>query len=161
LRIRIISFVLLLLLTSIGFTLAASWSEVAQFSDLGDYTSDYFICSHLVWRINWNYTPSASNPTNAALLVTVYQQGVNVSVSSTGNSGNVTTNGTKYVLQQGTFYLTIQIANLEHYTVVVEQDLQSVPEFPSIILLSLLTTGLAVAMILVRRHREKSKMVIG
>jgi hypothetical protein len=57
--------------------------------------------------------------------------------------------------------LTIQIANLEHYTVVVEQDLQSVPEFPSIILLSLLTTGLVVAMILVRRHPEKSKMVIG
>jgi len=67
--------------------------------------------------------------------------------------GNTTTEGTKDLVSlPGTFYLRIQIANLEHYTVVVEQDMESVPEFSSMVLLLLFVTGILVAMTLARRQ---------
>jgi hypothetical protein len=69
--------------------------------------------------------------------------------------GNETTGGTSYILEhQGTFYLMIHIVNLEHYTVVIEQDMDSVPEFSPMILLSLLTVGLLVALIVARRSKS-------
>jgi hypothetical protein len=48
----------------------------------------------------------------------------------------------------------IHIVNLEHYTVVIEQDMDSVPEFSPMILLSLLTVGLLVALIVARRSKS-------
>lgn len=145
-------FLLFLLSSNVALVRSASWSEVARFSDLGDYTTDYFNCSHVLWRINWNYTPSPSNPTMAGFLANVYQQNGSTSISSMGHFGNTTTNGTSYITQQGTFYLTIQIANLEHYTIVIEQDMESVPEFPSMVLLLVFATGIVVAMTLARRQ---------
>jgi hypothetical protein len=146
-------FLLFLLSSNIALVKSTSWSQVAQFSDLGDYQSDYFNCSHVLWRINWDYTPDPLNPTAAALLVTVFRQNVTMSITSAGNYGNVTTNGTSDVLEQGTFYLTIHIANLDHYTVVVEQDLDSpVSEFSSIFLLPFFTIAIVIAVMLARRQ---------
>lgn len=127
---------------------------MAQFSDLGDYTSDYFNCSHVLWRVNWDYTPDPLNPTYAALQVKVYQQNVSAPLySDIGNYGDVITNGTSTVLRVGTFQLAIHIANLEHYTVVVEQDLDSpVSEFSSIFLLLFFTTTIVIAVTLARRQ---------
>lgn len=156
-RVSILGFVFLLFLLSSNVALvkAASWSEVTRFSDLGDYTTDYFNCSHVIWRINWNYTPSPSNPTMAGFGVYVYSQNGNISIASILMGGNETTGGTSYILEhQGTFYLTIHIVNLEHYTVVIEQDMDSVPEFSPMILLSLLTVGMLVALIVARRSKS-------
>lgn len=154
-RVGILCFVFLLFLLSSNVALvkSASWSEVTRFSDLGDYTTDYFNCSHVVWRINWNYTPSLSDPTRAGFVVKVYPRNQSVSIASILQIGNTTTKGTSYIQnQQGTFYLTIDITNLEHYTVVIEQDIESIPESSPIVLLLLFATGIVVAMILARRQ---------
>ena len=147
------AFLLFLLYSNVALVASASWVEVTRFSDLGDYTSDYFSCSHVIWRINWNYTPSSNDPTLAGFGVIVYRQDGNVSIASIMQLGNTTTEGTKDLVSlPGTFYLRIQIANLEHYTVVVEQDMESVPEFSSMVLLLLFVTGILVAMTLARRQ---------
>jgi hypothetical protein len=122
---------------------------------LGDYTSDYFNISHIEWRIDWNYTPSSDNPTTASLGVIVYRQEGNTMITSILKSGNTTTGGVEkntYSLP-GTFYLKIGIADLEHYTVVIEQDMSSsVPELPSMVLPLLFATGIVAVMILTIRR---------
>ena len=147
-------FLLFLLSSNVALVASASWSEVTRFTGSGDYTSDYFNCSHVIWRINWNYTPSSNDPTLAGFGVIVYRQDGNVSIASIMQLGNTTTEGTKDIVSlPGTFYLRIDIVvDVEHYTVVVEQDMESVPEFSSMVLLLLFVTGILVAMTLARRQ---------
>jgi hypothetical protein len=49
--------------------------------------------------------------------------------------------------------LKIEILEVEHYTIVIEQNVESVPEFSSMVLVLVFATGIAAAMILVRRQR--------
>ena len=154
-RVGIFPFVFLFLLLTSNFAWAASWSEVTVFQGSGDYITDYFTCNHVEWRINWNYTPSLSFPTAAGFAVYVYPKNENVSIASILEMGNTTTSGTSYLHnQQGTFYLKIDVANLENYSVVIEQDLESVPEFSLMILVPLLTAGILVSVILARRQKQ-------
>jgi hypothetical protein len=68
--------------------------------------------------------------------------------------GNTTTEGTEHIISlPGTFYLKIEILEVEHYTIVIEQNVESVPEFSSMVLVLVFATGIAAAMILVRRQR--------
>jgi hypothetical protein len=79
-------------------------------------------------------------------------------IATISQEGNTTTNGTRYIHnRQGEFYLNIYVTNVESYTVVIEQDMQSVPESSPIILLPLLTTGTLVATILSRKSRASSR----
>ena len=142
-------FVFLFFLVFSNFAWAAlvSWSEVTRFTGSGDYTTDYFTCDHVEWRMNWNYTPISNYSTLAVFAVDVYPKNQNVSITSILQIGNTSENGTSYIHNQtGEFYLQFRVTNVENYTVVIEQDLESIPEFSLTILLSLFTTGIVVAM---------------
>jgi hypothetical protein len=75
-------------------------------------------------------------------------------ITSILKSGNTTTGGVENTYSlPGTFYLKIGIADLEHYTVVIEQDMSSsVPELPSMVLPLLFATGIVAVMILTIRR---------
>jgi uncharacterized membrane protein len=153
LRVTILSFVLLFFLLTSNFAGAASWSEVTQFTGSGDYISDYFTCNHAEWRIVWNYTPMSDYSEYARFTIDVLTRNETSLIGRISQEGNTTTNGTTYIHnQQGEFYLDFLVSNLTGYTAVIEQDMQSVPEFSPIMLLSLLTTGMLVAVILARRQ---------
>jgi hypothetical protein len=65
--------------------------------------------------------------------------------------GNTTTNGTIYINNHpGEFYLKFLVYNVLDSTAVIEQDIETVPEFSPIFPLSLLMAGILVAMILAR-----------
>lgn len=148
-------FLLFLQSSDVALVASASWSEVTRFSGSnGEYTTDYFNCSHVEWRIDWNYTPSPDFTEYTAFGAYVYPRNQDVIIASIFEMGNTTTNGTTYVyLRQGEFYLKISAINVENYVVVIEQNLESVPEFSPIFLLSLLMTGILVAMILGKKAR--------
>jgi len=61
--------------------------------------------------------------------------------------------------QEGTFYMNIRTANIESFTIIVEQDLNSIPEFPSWTpFLILLVVVLAVAVVYRRRlHKQNQR----
>ena len=54
-------------------------------------------------------------------------------------TGTEDTSGTSYIPEYtGTFYVYINVGATESYTIIVEQDLDSIPEFPSWIILPIL-----------------------
>jgi hypothetical protein len=117
---------------------AGSWSEVTRFTGAGtaNYATDYFNCNHAEWRIVWSYTPDQAYPNLTIFNVYAYPQGENaLFVASIFQTGATVTSGTTYVHNnEGTFYLKINVANTQNYTVTVEQDIDSVPEYPNIII---------------------------
>jgi hypothetical protein len=123
---------------------ATNWVEVTRFTGSG--TTDYFTCEHVEWRIRWEYTPSKL----AAFTVFVYEQGEDVwYIDSVFKTGDEETSGVSHIHnQKGTFYMDIDAANIENFTVIIEQDVDSIPEFtPATIAIVLVAVSvLAVAL---------------
>ncbi len=153
--IRCFVFLLILLSSNVALVTSASWSEVTRFTGSGYYKTDYFTCNHVEWRINWNYKPNSSYPESAVFAIYIYPRNASSYIGVISQYGNTTTNDTTYIHnRQGEFYLKFLATNLEGYSAVIEQDMESVPEFSPMILLPLLTTGILVAMVLARRQRH-------
>lgn len=140
---------------------AVSWRDVTRFSGSGDYTTDYFTCSHAEWAIVWAYDPISSYPQYAAFTVYVFPRDGASYIADVSQDGNTVTSGITYIHnQQGEFYLKFLVANLQLYSVTIMQDVDSVPEFSefsSMILLSLLTTGILLTMILAREKKRQHR----
>ena len=113
------------------------WNEVARFTGSG--TTNYFTCEHAEWRIRWEYKPEIFH---FLFGVYVYEQGEDVFfIEAITKSGNEQPNGVTYIHdQKGTFYLDITTANIDKFTIIIEQDLNSIPEFPSWAILPLVLT---------------------
>jgi len=135
-----------------------SWSEVTRFTGSGteQYTTDYFTCNHVEWRIRWEYVPHSSYPELTGFNVYTYPQGEDVLfINSIMKTGGQDTNGASYVHNnEGTFYMIINVANTNSYVIIVEQDLTSIPEFPSFIILPLFMIVTLLAAILYRRKHS-------
>jgi hypothetical protein len=133
----------------------ADWVEVTRFTGSGtqNYTSDYFTCTHAEWRIQWSYVSDPAYPLYAILVVTTYPQGGDVAFNLIMESGPSNTSGTSYIHnRQGTFYNKIYVTYTQSYTIIIEQDIDSVPEFSSIISLSL---SLILASLVVTIYRKR------
>jgi len=130
-----------------GIVLASleNWSEVTRFTGGTHehaHKTESFTCDHVEWRIRWGYEPRTDIPGD--------QTGIEFRVytqenpdhwfkfgSHWGESGE--TNGTNYIHDKnGTFHLEI-ISSAQNYTLIVEQDLDSIPEFPSWTILPIFT----------------------
>lgn len=123
-----------LLIVSTLATRATNWSQVTSFSGSGfdTRTTDFFTCTHIEWRISWNYIPDPTYPNLAAFTVRVYPQGSEISAISVLKMGANETSGVSYVHNNnGTFYCYISVANTQTYNVTIEQDVDSpIPEIP-------------------------------
>lgn len=123
-RSSILCSILMLFLLSSNFAWAVPWSEVTRFTGSGDYTTNYFICDHAEWRINWNYKPNSTIPEIAVFNIYVYSRNEASLIGVITEYGNTTTVGTTYIHnRQGEFYLKFRVANLEGYNAIIEQDM--------------------------------------
>ena len=122
---------------------SANWAEVMSFS--GDTYEqldeiETFTCDYAEWRIKWDYEPN-TDPGYSG--VPQYKNGMPLSICN--ENTNLTPywyffydtgvepqkNGTTYFHDRaGTFQMKID-DNIEEFTIIVEQDLNSIPEFPS------------------------------
>ena len=137
------------------FATSNNWSEVARFTYSGTdtHTTDYFTVENVDWRIRWEYVPTEFTYFN----FNVYPMGENVNfIASINPAGTGETSGTSNINNQaGTFYMKINSGNVGGYTVIVEQDLNSIPEFSSWIILPLFLTASIVALVLRKRLYRK------
>jgi hypothetical protein len=80
-------------------------------------------------------------------------------VQCDAKTGDVETSGVSYIHdQQGTFYTDIEATNIENFTIIVEQNLDSIPEFPSWTPLMIMAFAVTViAVIYKRKIRTKSE----
>ncbi|WP_455278481.1 hypothetical protein [[Eubacterium] cellulosolvens] len=154
-------FFLSIITSNIVFASSNNWSEVTRFTGSGTehYTTDFFNCEHVEWRIRWEYVPHPSLPFLALFSVYTYPQGEDVSyIDSIIKTGNNDTNGTSYIHNNdGTFYSKINVATTESYTIIIEQDLNSIPEFPSWIILPMFLIGSVIALFVGKKININAK----
>ena len=155
---------------------ADNWVEVTRFTKESvpstwwgspSGNTDCFNCDHVEWRIRWEYTPHPAVPQYAALWVEVYekkedviwrgeliQEGESVFIDKFREYGMSETDGVSYIHHQpGRFYMFISGSNIEDFTIIVEQDIDSIPEFPSWIILPLFLVATLFAIIIRTKFR--------
>ena len=137
------------------FAFSEDWSEVTRFVDEDMiFTTDPFTVEHVEWRIKWEYEPQPDIPdSHPSLEFYVYSQEQQGQwFDRVSKRGTEETNGTLYIHdKQGTFYLTI-VSAVENYTIIVEQYLATIPEFPSWMTLVVILLALT-ALVTVYRNR--------
>ena len=107
-----------------------NWVEVTRFSGdrIGISRTESFSCEHDEWRIRWEYVPNVDS--NWSVL-NIYVNDLNKRIDSVVNTDSEITNGILYINDNyGTYYLDL-ISNVPSYLIIVEQNLESIPEFPS------------------------------
>jgi hypothetical protein len=133
-------------LTSV-FASSENWSEVTSFT--GEGITDYFTCEHAEWRIRWEYTGNQIS----LFSFYVYEKGEDVFyIDYLVKMGTQETSGVTYIHdKQGEFYMNINSVNIDAFKIIIEQDLNSIPEFTSWIILPLLLTGALIVIALKKR----------
>ena len=151
------------------FALSENWIEVATFTENdGDGPTNQFTCNHVDWRIKWQYTPS-SNPHTTVFTIDIlsHQNNTTTTLYTVGNNGlkqptqsvfgQLNQTGTCYVTgQNGAFSLNI-FTFAPSYTIIIEENLESIPEFSSSIILPLFLFGTLFALIFKTRKCHKLK----
>jgi hypothetical protein len=155
-----------------------NWVEVTRFNKesvpstwWGDPSgnTDYFMVDHVEWRVRWEYTPHPAVPQYAALYVEVYekkedviwrdviiQEGESVLIDVIREYGTSETSGVSYIYNQtGRFYMFISGSNIEDFTVILEQDTDSIPEFPSWTPILIMLVAVVTVAIFYRRSLHK------
>jgi hypothetical protein len=154
----------LLLLTFIPGVFASSknWVEVDRFSG-GSWIGGtrFFLIDHVEWRIRWSWKKSFGLSLNEPIFFrfnVLDFRDEHVELVDADHK----TNGTVYLFQkrQCFYYLYIIGINLENYTIIIEQNIDSIPEFPSWLILPIfLVTTLSVIAVrknCLKAHKESN-----
>jgi len=119
---------------------SSNWVEVTRFICTKGFTTDVFVCDHFEWRIRWEYDPGHWHfPDLHTFQVITYPEGSSlIIVDMISGTPGVSQNGTNYIHENpGKFYMKISAGIMESYTIIVEQNIESIPEFPSWIIMPL------------------------
>ena len=136
----VVLFCLSLLVSTSGVALASSenWVEVTRYTGSGTELrkTDYFTCDQSEWRIRWEYVPDSQYSSLISFSVYTYPKMEGDRGPTYANIinkvGIENTNGTSYIHDYpGTFYMYINNVGTESYTIIVEQNSEYIPEFPS------------------------------
>ncbi len=145
---------LLISTSGIVFATSSNWVEVTRFTEDGTkFSTDFFTIDNVEWRIRWEYEPQPEVPEeHPTFYVYVYaQESPGTYFETILQKGTEETNGTLYIHDRnGTFFLTI-IRAVQSFTLIIEQDLTSIPEFPSWIILPLFLMLTVVAVIISKK----------
>lgn len=117
-----------------------NWVEIITFTHsvsgaafLGP--TSHFTVDYADWRIRWEINPgNGSEETSFSALV--FPDTNESSIDGVGNLGTEETNGTLNIYDhRGSFYIIVQTQNVDNFELIIEQNIDSVPEFPAWIVL--------------------------
>ncbi|MFC1487317.1 nitrous oxide reductase family maturation protein NosD [Thermoproteota archaeon] len=128
-------FCVLVSTSGVAFASSENWVEVTRFTGSGTelLKTDYFTCNQTEWRIRWEYIPDLQYPNLISFSVYTYpimegDRGPTYA-NVINKVGIENTSGTSYIHDYpGTFYMYINNVGTESYTIIVEQNLDSIPE---------------------------------
>jgi hypothetical protein len=134
-----IAFLVFLLLIPWQCIRAENWVQVKAFQEQGnDYVTNPFACNYSEWRIRYSdYAPALEPfPLDYFYLnITIYQISDDSSNSTVGTISVLPTQGQYYYHivhnQTGNFFLDFHAGILDNYTVIVEQNIDSVLAAPT------------------------------
>ncbi|MCJ7614278.1 hypothetical protein MUO71_05905, partial [Candidatus Bathyarchaeota archaeon] len=119
-------------------------------------TTNQFTCNHTEWRIIWEYVPNPQNSNLTSFIVFTYpiKQGSRGStyINCIIRNGAENTKGISNIHDyQGTFTLNVNVVETKSYSIIIEQNLQAIPEFPSWIILPLFLIASLFAIVIKNR----------
>lgn len=137
--------------SGVVFASSGNWVEVATFTgSVGIGSTSHFTVDHVDWRIRLEIDPSNSSE-SSSFAVYVFQD----SEPWSEKISQLTTNETTGILNihnhSGSFYLVVQTMNVDSYTMIVEQNTETIPEFPSGLILPLIVTVVLMAVVYRKR----------
>ncbi len=146
-------------MATVVFATSGKWVEVIRFEGNESTQTESFTCDHVEWRIRWEYVPSFQPTDSIFFSVFTYprEEGVRGSmyVNSIIEIGSEKRSGTSYVHDyQSTFFMIINVIGTENYTIIVEQDIGSIPEFSPWIILPLFVTATLVVTLARKKLRK-------
>lgn len=150
-------------MSGLVFASSENWVEVVRFSWSGAGPHEYritepFTCDHVDWRIRWEfYFEHTHFPEFGHFSVRTYPRGENTSIDEVHVDGFGERNGTSYIINnKGEFYMRIStLSVVTSYTIIVEQNIDSIPEFPSWAPMLLTLTALTVILAVYRKNCPK------
>ena len=150
-----------------AFLSSDNWVEVANFTGGGSIFGAFppFTVDHVKWRLRWEYVPTfdVGSQTDFDFWIIPEenriegQSNVEMAFASVNRPGEK--NGTLYFPDlNGTFFIHTAPGSSE-WTIIVEQNIDSIPEFPSWTILSLFLTASVVG-ILFRKKLMKTRTFV-
>jgi hypothetical protein len=126
---------------------AERWVEIVKWTE--PVTSSRFDCNHVSWEVHWNFKDIALGSTWTIEIIDIDALENNVTFFKTGVGSFVSVNSGQYTHNQsGRYQITIEVNRINDFEVFVIQDMDSIPEFPSWIMLPLfLITTISVIVI--------------
>jgi hypothetical protein len=146
-------FCLIVPTSSVVFASSDNWVEVVTFHNIvGFWATPRFNVFHDDWRIKWEIYPSNGSE-SPSLTVRVYHdmdhQGNEIISSLTTHE---TTGISNIYNASGKFFLVVQTTNTNSSSIlIIEQNTDSIPEFPSWVALPLFLAATLVALFYRRR----------
>ena len=145
-------------MSGVVFATSGNWVEVARFSgETEDVNTEVFICKNVEWRIKWSYGRRSDGPLFLQFRFYVYESKSEETIIEEELVEYLfpdeETSGTLYLNQSGSFYLNVHNDGF-NYAIVVEQNIDSIPEFPTWTLIALFVTP-SFAMILIKYKISK------
>ena len=136
-----------------------NWVEVLNINRTGgaSFNSGRFTIDYPEWRIRWEFDPGHWHFADLHFLnITVYEEEelgtfYITNIYGSGNQNNGIYNVPNNI---GKFYMKINTGIVENFTIIVEQNIESIPEFPS---MTILISGLFVITLISIIYRQKRK----
>ena len=132
-----------------------NWVEVTKFDiTMGEGYTESFVIDHVDWRIKWSYNPTVD--------ATVFPLRFRFNVFRVGGklveffippSNQIA--GTLDMNQTGEFYLYIDALYANNYSITIEQNIDSIPEFSSWTILPLLLIATLFVMLIKKKLIRK------
>ena len=131
-----------------------NWVEVARFNGtIWPESTEHFKVDYFDWRINWSYTPRLSDLINPYIFRLDVKNASGYIVELLLASNQIS--GTLNMNQTGEYYLYIDPMHAETYSITIEQNIEAIPEFPS---MTILVSGLLMITIISIIYRHKRKL---
>ena len=130
-----------------------NWVEVTRFIGTEGFTTEAFVCDYPEWRIRWEFDPGHWHfAVMHTFQVTTYREGESTTyLNRVLEPPNGNLNGVQLLNQSGTFYLEIGTGIIDSYTIIVEENIESIPELPSWTILPLILTITLFSIIIKRK----------
>ena len=142
--------IMLTMLIPIHLVKANHWVEVVRFTGGSTITTtEDFTCDYVDWRIRWEIEPrNDSIRTVFRVYIFPYSDAFPREpwFESIQKYGTEETSGILYIHDHNGSLDMDVLASLESYTLIIEQDLDSIPEFPSWFILPILIASTLVVM---------------
>ena len=143
--------------SAIAFASSGNWSEVARFTGGGGIgNTEPFTCDHVEWRIRWEYEPRTDDPPASAFHIYIQtHEFISTRIDSMIKRGTGETNRTLYINDDyGTYHIMV-VSSIPNYTLIIEQDLTSISEFPSWTPLLIMLVAVIAVIVIFRRSLHK------